>query len=160
MTAFQAASAALAALLLGGSLAGCATSAGSHGGAPVLDALWPGGRTTLELARLATRAPLAAGEDFRAVEIARDGATSHHVVSIRNAEVPHRHDRHDLLVVLLQGHGSMRLGDDVRAIGANSVLYIPRGTPHAFTNHSDAPAVAYAVYLPAFDGKDRVLLEP
>jgi len=28
--------------------------------------------------------------------------------------------------------------------------------PHAFTNAAAAPALAYAVYAPAFDGKDRV----
>ncbi len=94
------------------------------------------------------------------MEIARDAATSHHVVSIREAEVPHRHDRHDLLVVLLEGYGSMRLGDEVRAVGVGSILYIPRGTPHGFANHGVAPAVAYAVYLPAFDGADRVLTDP
>ena len=160
MKPFQAASVCLAALLLSGPLAACATSPGGDGGSPVLDALWPGGRTTVELAELAARAPLAAGEDFRAVEVARDGATSHHVVSIRHEEVPHRHDHHDLLVVLLKGYGTMRLGDDVRAIGEHSVLYIPRGTLHTFANHSHEPAVAFAVYLPAFDGKDRVLLGP
>ena len=82
------------------------------------------------------------------------------MVSIRGAEVPHRHERHDLLVVLLKGFGSMRLADEVSTVGEGSILYIPRGTPHAFTNRSDAVAVAYAVYLPAFDGTDRVLIEP
>ena len=114
----------------------------------------------MALAELATRAPLAEGEDFRAVEVGRDAATSHHVVSIRTREVPHRHDRHDLLVVLLSGHGTMQLGDDVRAIGEGSILYIPRGTPHTFENHSAEPAAAYAVYSPAFDGSDRVPIEP
>ncbi len=160
MRPFESAAAAIAALLASGALVACAATGDGDPTPAVLDALWPGGRESVELSQLAERVPLAAAEDFRAVEIARDGATSHHVVSIRGAEVPHRHDRHDLLVVLLKGFGSMWLADDVRSVGEGSILYIPRGTPHAFTNHSDAPAVAYAVYLPAFDGTDRVLIEP
>ena len=123
--------------------------------APVLDAWLPGGRTAVPLASLADRAPLAAGEDFRAVEIARDAGTSHHVVTIRRGETPHRHLRHDLLVVMLRGHGTWRPGDETRPVGEGSILYVPRGRVHAFTNASDAPAVAYAVYFPPFDGADR-----
>jgi len=121
----------------------------------MLDALFPAGRTSEALAALAGRAPLAPGEDFRAVEIARDAASSHHVVAIRRAETPHRHDRHDLLVVMLRGHGTMRLGAETRPVGEGSILYVPRGTPHAFTNAAAEPAVAYAVYFPPFDGADR-----
>jgi mannose-6-phosphate isomerase-like protein (cupin superfamily) len=36
---------------------------------------------------------------------------------------------------------------------------VPRGTPHAFTNESGAAALAYAVYVPPFDGKDREPVE-
>ena len=116
-------------------------------------------RVTIPLAALPDRVALADGESFRAVEVGRDAHTSHHVVAIRDAEVPHRHDRHDLIVVMLRGHGTMRLGDETRTVGEGSILYVPRGTVHAFTNRSGAPAVAYAVYGPAFDGKDRVTTE-
>lgn len=122
----------------------------------VLDALLPEGRHTESLAALADRAPLGPDQDFRAVEIGRDPGASQHVVSIRSAETPHRHDRHDLLVVMLRGHGTMRLGDERRVVGEGSILWIPRGTPHAFANASAEPAVAYAAYVPPFDGRDRV----
>ncbi|NNL65560.1 MAG: cupin domain-containing protein [Myxococcales bacterium] len=127
--------------------------------AAVLDALLPEGRYTESLAALADRAPLAPDQDFRAEEIGRDAGASQHVVSIRSAEVAHRHDRHDLLVVMLRGHGTMRMGDEARPVGEGSILWVPRGTPHAFANASAAPAVAYAVYVPPFDGRDRVLLD-
>ncbi len=122
----------------------------------VLDALFPEGRRTEPLDALLRSSPLAPGEDFRVIEIGRDEATSHHLVWIRTAEVPHRHDRHDLFVVVLRGRGIMQLGDEGRAVGPGAILYVPRGTLHAFQNRSDAPAAAYAVYLPPFDGKDRV----
>ena len=122
----------------------------------VLDARFGEQRNTIALEALETRALLGPGENQRVVEIGRDAHTSHHVVSIRDRETPHRHDRHDLTVVILEGWGTMRLGDEERRVGKGSILYVPRGTVHAFRNLSDAPAVAYAVYSPAFDGKDRV----
>jgi mannose-6-phosphate isomerase-like protein (cupin superfamily) len=127
---------------------------------PVLDALLDGARTTVPLAELAAREPLVAGEDFRVRELGRDAHSSHHLVWIRDREVPHRHDRHDLFVVMLKGYGAMRLGDEERPVGPGSILYVPRGTVHAFRNASGEPAVAYAVYAPGFDGVDRVPAPP
>jgi mannose-6-phosphate isomerase-like protein (cupin superfamily) len=123
----------------------------------VLDALFGESRETVALEALEIRPTLGPGESFRAVEIARDAHSSHHMVAIRDRETPHRHDHHELLVVMLEGFGFMRLGDAERPVGRGSILYVPRGTVHAFRNASAAPAVAYAVYLPAFDGEDRVV---
>jgi mannose-6-phosphate isomerase-like protein (cupin superfamily) len=122
----------------------------------VLDALFPAGRETLALTALAERVKLDPGEDFRVLELARDSDTSQHLVAIRGAEEPHRHDRHALLVVMLRGHGRMRIGSQERAVGDGSILYVPRGAVHAFRNESPEPAVAFAVYAPAFDGADRI----
>lgn len=142
-------------------LLGLALVAPAAGAPPpaVLDAQLPGGRRHEALAALAASAPLAAGEDFRVTEIGRDAHTSHHLVWIRDREQPHRHDRHDLLVVILRGWGGMRVGAEERPVGEGSILYVPRGTPHAFRNASGEVAVAYAVYAPAFDGQDRVPVE-
>jgi mannose-6-phosphate isomerase-like protein (cupin superfamily) len=122
----------------------------------MLDALYPTGRTTVALAQLAARITLAPDETQRVIELARDAGTSQHLVAIRTQEVPHRHDRHDLLVVMLRGHGRMRVGADEQPVGEGSILYVPRGSVHAFRNEAAEPAVAFAVYVPAFDGKDRV----
>ncbi len=101
--------------------------------------------------------PLPDGQEFSVTEVGRDDATSHHLVWIRTAEVPHRHDRHDLVVVIVKGHGLMRLGDEARAVGPGAILYVPRRTVHAFRNDSDKPAAAYAIYTPPFDSEDRVI---
>jgi mannose-6-phosphate isomerase-like protein (cupin superfamily) len=125
----------------------------------MLDALFPDGRRTESLAALADTETLADGESFRLRELGRDAHSSHHLVWIRDRETPHRHDRHDLFVVMLRGHGTMRLGSEERVVGSGSVLYVPRGTVHAFRNTSGEVAAAYAVYAPAFDGRDRVEVE-
>lgn len=123
--------------------------------APALDlAFTP--RVEEPFATLAARVPLAPDQDFRVEEIGRSDFTSHHVGAIRKGEVFHRHDRHDQLVVLVRGHGTMRVGEEVQPVEQGSVLFLPRGVPHAFTNGGLEPAIAYLVYAPPYDGKDRV----
>jgi mannose-6-phosphate isomerase-like protein (cupin superfamily) len=111
------------------------------------------------LATLAARVPLAQGEDFRVEELGRSELTSHHVGAIRTGEALHRHDRHDQLVVLVRGNGTMRIGEEVRRVEQGSITFLPHGVPHAFTNGGVEPAIAYLVYAPPYDGKDRVLIE-
>lgn len=126
---------------------------------PVMDALFGDVRTTESLAQLAALVELSDGEAFNVTDVGRDGRTSHHLVAIRDRESPHRHDTHDLLVFIIRGYGTMRIGNESRAVGEGSVLYVPRGTVHAFTNTSGEPAIAYAIYSPPFDGVDKVPAE-
>jgi mannose-6-phosphate isomerase-like protein (cupin superfamily) len=125
----------------------------------VVDALFPGGRLDQPIAELMAAHPLEPGKTFQVTEIGRDAASSHHLVWIVDREQPHRHDTHDLFVVMLRGWGTMRIGSETRPLGEGSIIYVPRGTPHAFTNLSGAPASSYAIYFPPFDGKDRVPVE-
>ena len=104
--------------------------------------------------------PLAPDQDFRVVLLGQSEFTSHHVGAIRHAEPLHRHDRHDLLVLLVRGHGTQRIGDETRPVAEGSVVFVPRGVAHAFSNAGPEPAIAYLVYSPAFDGTDRALVEP
>ncbi|HSM35512.1 MAG TPA: cupin domain-containing protein [Longimicrobiales bacterium] len=122
----------------------------------VIDAVFPDGRMTAQIDSLIATIELADGEDFRVVELGRTDHSSHHLVFIRDREIPHRHDRHDLLLVVLRGHGGMLQGDAERPFGEESIVFIPRGGVHALRNAASEPAVAYAVFTPAFDGQDRV----
>ncbi|HXK24541.1 MAG TPA: cupin domain-containing protein [Myxococcota bacterium] len=151
--------AALAGLWVAALLVGTACGRACEGPAPAIDALLGGSRVSIPLTELSARVPLADGQDFRVEELGRSESTSHHVASIRTAEPLHRHDSHDLLVVLVRGHGTQRVGDETRPVGEGSVIFVPRGVPHAFTNAGPEPAIAYVVYAPPFDGKDRVPVE-
>ena len=125
----------------------------------VVDALFPSGRLNQPIDALLAAHPLEAGKTFQVSELGRDTASSQHLVWIVDREQPHRHDTHDLFVVMLRGWGTLRMGAETKPIGPGSILYIPRATPHAFTNLSGAPAASYAIYFPPFDGKDRVPVE-
>lgn len=126
---------------------------------PSLDALFPGGRVTTRLSELLKEHPLEAGKTFQVTELGRDASSSHHLVWVADREQPHRHDSHDLVVVIVRGWGTMRIGAETKPVGPGSILYVPRATPHAFANESPEPAAAYAIYFPPFDGKDRQELE-
>jgi mannose-6-phosphate isomerase-like protein (cupin superfamily) len=59
----------------------------------------------------------------------------------------------------VRGHGTQRVGDETQPVGEGSVLFVPHGVVHAFSNAGPEPAIAYLVYSPPFDGVDRVLVE-
>ena len=132
---------------------------GAGGSGPVVDTLLLGHRSTLPVATLVERGRLDPGQDVRVEELGRDQDTSHHLVTLRDREPLHRHDRHALVVILLEGHGTMHLAGEERAVAEGSVLHVPRGAVHAFINRSEQPAVAYIVYAPPYDGSDRQLVE-
>ncbi len=102
--------------------------------------------------------PLDEHEYVRFREIGRDEHASHHLITVRIGGVLHRHDHHDLTAVLVRGFGRLTLGDAEREVGTGSIIYIPRGAPHVFSNGSDKPSVAYFVFTPPYDGKDRVVI--
>ncbi|HTO05417.1 MAG TPA: hypothetical protein VMR86_00015, partial [Myxococcota bacterium] len=87
-----------------------------------LDALFPTGRVTRPLESLLAEHPLEAGKTFQVTELGRDAASSHHLVWIVDREQPHRHDSHDLFVVMLRGSGTMRIGSETRPIAPGSIL--------------------------------------
>jgi quercetin dioxygenase-like cupin family protein len=104
--------------------------------------------------------PLAEGEPTKVVLVGSDAHSSHHVVALRDAEPLHRHDEHDLLAVVLRGHGRMWIEGEERAIGPYSVTFVPRGAVHSLRNDAPEPIVGYVVFWPPFDGGDRILVEP
>jgi mannose-6-phosphate isomerase-like protein (cupin superfamily) len=138
----------------------CAATAAAEPGPAVIDSVLGGERTTVPLEQLLERAEIAPGEPVRVTELGRDADTSHHLVVLRDREPLHRHDRHALSVFLLRGHGVMHIDGDERPVGPRSLLHVPRGAVHAFINRSGAPAVAYLIYTPPYDGADRHLIEP
>lgn len=147
-----------------GALAGVMAAAAAAGSSPAepaaVDVLLGNTRTTRALAPLAASASgsLAADEPARVRELGRDTDTSHHLVTLRNREPLHRHDRHAITVLVLEGDGAMHIDGEERPVGKGSLIYVPRGAVHAFINHSEQPAVAYVLYSPPYDGTDRQLV--
>lgn len=100
------------------------------------------------------------GEILRIVDAGRSESLSNHIVIVRSRELPHRHNRHDSTITILEGRGTMVIGKEKRRVNAGSVLFIPRGTVHHYTNESKKPSVALVVFAPPFDGQDREVVRP
>ncbi len=103
--------------------------------------------------------PLKPDEEVGLVELSRGETASSHLVQIRKREGLHTHDKHDAIAILLKGQGILAIGEQRLELKPGSIVTVPRGVPHSFVNKAQEPAVAYVLFTPAFDGKDRVPVE-
>jgi quercetin dioxygenase-like cupin family protein len=62
---------------------------------------------------------------------------------------PHIHHAEDETFVLLEGELTFRVGDQVHASTAGTTVFVPRGTPHSFTNVGRGAARMLFLYTPA-----------
>lgn len=65
----------------------------------------------------------------------------------------HTHEREDEISYVVAGQVGVQVGDRVEVAGPGSVVFKPRGIPHAFWNAGDAPALVMELITPAgFEG--------
>ena len=77
-------------------------------------------------------------------------------VAIRTAEPLHRHEKSDLLVILLRGKGKMTVGDRKLLMQAGDIVFIPKGVPHRFVNTDATLSIGLALFAPPFQQGDTV----
>jgi quercetin dioxygenase-like cupin family protein len=58
---------------------------------------------------------------------------------------PHVHREHDECFYIIEGMFMFTLGTEVLEAPADSVVFMPRGTPHAFTHSEGARALVFVV---------------
>jgi len=112
--------------------------------------------THAHLEEVLAKNPLSSDQNIRVVTLGRGKEMSHHLVQIRDREVPHLHKIHDLTVVVLKGKGYLILEQKRIDLIRGDILFIPRGSVHYFVNTFSEPSVALAVFSPVFDGKDSI----
>lgn len=89
-----------------------------------------------------------------------DSLCSSFLICVPRSVAPHYHRFHTEHVVVLEGTGTMLLGDSTFTIAAGHSIVVPKGTPHAVTTTSDTPLRVISVQAPYFDGTDRVPWKP
>lgn len=102
--------------------------------------------------------PLGDGENIRMDFLGQDIDTSYHFAQIRDREPLHRHEISDLTVILLRGHGVLRLGSKEKKVREGDTVKIPANANHAFINRSGEPASAFVMFRPPFQEGDKVLV--
>ena len=70
---------------------------------------------------------------------------------------PHRHREIEEIYYIVEGRGSMTVGDDRREVTAGDAVYVPRANRHTLTNTGTEPLRLLLVCGPAFFYEDEVL---
>jgi len=94
-------------------------------------------------------------QDIAIRHLHRGTDSSTHLVRISGKESPHFHDRHDLTVSIISGTAVVHFKDHEVSVQPGDVIYIPKGTFHWAENTDPVASVAFTMFAPAFDGKDR-----
>ena len=71
---------------------------------------------------------------------------------------PHIHHREDECFYVVEGEIEFRLNEEIVATTSGSVVYVPRGTVHAFTNTGEKPARILDLLTPG-GARERLLEE-
>ena len=130
---------------------------------PDYHGLVPGQADVVDLLREAETRLTDPEASMEAAPLASAPGVNHQLLRIRGAEPLHRHENHDLTIVILRGGGVLRTmaGEREREekLGVGSIVLIPRGLAHAFRNEEEGTTIAFMASSPPFDPADRVLLE-
>lgn len=91
------------------------------------------------------------GENWRVVhpEMGAKHITLNYAVHAPGAEfTPHVHEDSEDVIVVLEGHGEIRSGDQLLPFEAGDVLYVPAGVLHGTINTGDEPLVMFSCQSP------------
>src|SRR5262245_66605819 len=91
---------------------------------------------------------------IRVDQIGRAEGASYHLVQVLGSERPHRHEAHDLTVLVLRGHGVLTRLAGRTPLAQGDAAVVPRGEPHWFASEGAFPAVALVVFAPPLDAPD------
>lgn len=99
-------------------------------------------------------------EKIRVDKLAGDELSTTFLIQIKESVAAHYHANHSETVTVLQGEAEMTLGADTFELKPGHSVFIPKGTAHSVRVNSKEPLVVISVQAPAFDGSDRIFIEP
>jgi mannose-6-phosphate isomerase-like protein (cupin superfamily) len=70
---------------------------------------------------------------------------------------PHHHVKTEEIYYILAGHGLMRVGRQMAAVGPGDAVAIPPGTSHQITNTSDVTLKFLCCCAPGYEHEDTIL---
>lgn len=91
--------------------------------------------------------------------IYRSTESSAFLIRLKGNELPHYHDHHDLSVSLLSGKSIIHFKDHEHTMMPGDVVFVPQGTLHWAENIDPAESIVFAVFSPAYSGKDKRLAD-
>jgi mannose-6-phosphate isomerase-like protein (cupin superfamily) len=76
---------------------------------------------------------------------------------VNGATTPHRHLRTEEIYYIVEGQGSMHLGNETRPIGPGDAIAIPPGARHQIRNTGPVILKFLCCCAPAYEDEDTVL---
>ena len=92
-------------------------------------------------------------------QLGGDSLSSCFVIVIKQQVKLHKHTSHSETVTVVEGEGTMQLGEKNFTIKKGDIIFIPRNTPHAVISTGSRALKVISSQSPYFDGTDRILLE-
>ena len=92
-------------------------------------------------------------------KIAGDSLSTSFIIWIKKEVKAHKHIKHSETIYILEGTGTMKVGDKSFDVKAGDYLFIPMGTVHSLKVTSTTPAKVLSIQAPEFLGDDRVFVE-
>ncbi|MEM6822481.1 MAG: cupin domain-containing protein [Verrucomicrobiota bacterium] len=106
----------------------------------------------------------------------KDGSTIREILAFRNscivnqslaeARVPagsataeHKHPKTEEIYYILEGSGTMKIGEETQTVRVGDGIAIPPGEPHKIWNTGSEDLVFLCMCAPAYTDEDTILLE-
>jgi mannose-6-phosphate isomerase-like protein (cupin superfamily) len=89
----------------------------------------------------------------------RSNEASFHLLRIRGTQKSQMHRNSDIVLFLVKGTLSVKVGQDELALHQGDVLEIPRGTPYGMRNSGADAGSAYLVATPPLESSDTLAAE-
>lgn len=70
----------------------------------------------------------------------------------------HYHEWHDEIVYIIRGEGFMTIDGENRSIKTSDLIYLPSKVIHNNSASGNETMEAITIYVPAFDGKDKIFV--
>jgi mannose-6-phosphate isomerase-like protein (cupin superfamily) len=93
-------------------------------------------------------------------EVARGEQASVNVWQMTKGLPLHLHRNHEEVIFVKSGRAEVRLGERTLTMEAGDLVLIPKNMPHSARALGEEPFRGISVFAPAFDGKDRVMVDP
>lgn len=98
-------------------------------------------------------------ENVHVIKLSEDSLMSTFLIWVKNHVPLHKHEFHTENVFVLNGSGTMKIGEEEKEIKVGDMVFIPKNTKHSVTVTSESPLKVISVQSPIFLGKDRIFIE-
>jgi len=112
-----------------------------------------------DIPNLSEMQPPAEYDNIHVEKLSSDERASCFVIWVKEKVAAHRHETHSESVYVLEGTGTMTLGDRSFTFKKGDYIYIPINTVHAVEVTSENAVQVLSIQAPEFLGKDRVFQE-